>query len=153
MEPLQVECFHCGGLISQKYDIYSKTVEEKRLRGNQPSTINLYETNLSSLDNLSDTICCGPWIAACSQYSFTCVRICLNILTILLIIKKAIPPQNFVSQIPVRMNAHFVNVRNIELYENIFYQGHQNNIFLGEAPKISALQISKFCLVCSPKIF
>ena len=91
-------------------------------------------------------------MAACSQYSFTCVRICLNILTILLIIKKAIPPQNFVSQIPVRMNAHFVNVRNIELYENIFYHGHQNNIFLGEAPKISALQISKFC-PCSPKIF
>ena len=50
------------------------------------------------------------------------------------------------------MNSHFVNVRNIELYENIFYQGHQKNIFLGEAPKISALQISKFC-PCSPKIF
>ena len=90
MEPLQVECFHCGGLISQKYDIYSKTVEEKRLRGNQPSAITLYETNLSNLDNLSDTICCGPWIAACSQYSFTCVRICLNMFTILLIIKNKI---------------------------------------------------------------
>ena len=63
---------------------------QKRLRGNQPSTINLYETNLSSLDNLSDTICCGPWMAACSQYSFTCVRICLNMLTILLIIKNKI---------------------------------------------------------------
>ena len=44
-------------------------------------------TNLSNCDNLSDTICCGPWMAACSQYSLTCWSINLQKFIILLKVK------------------------------------------------------------------
>ena len=42
------------------------------------------------------------------------------------------------------MNAHFVNVRNIELYENTFYQGHQKNIFLVKHLKFLPFKYQNF---------
>ena len=36
------------------------------------------DTNLSKINNLSATMCCGPWIAAWSQYSLTCWSIFLQ---------------------------------------------------------------------------
>ena len=40
------------------------------------------KTNLSNMANLGDTICCGPWMAASSQYSLTCRSKIMKMLTI-----------------------------------------------------------------------
>ena len=42
---------------------------------------------LSNFDSLSDTICWGPWMAACSQYSLACWSIDFKKFTILLKVK------------------------------------------------------------------
>ena len=44
------------------------------------------KTNLSNMANLGDTICCGPWMAASSQYSLTCRSKIMKMLTIFMII-------------------------------------------------------------------
>ena len=41
----------------------------------------LYQTFLSYMVNLRETICLGPWMAACAQYSLTCWSIFLQTLT------------------------------------------------------------------------
>ena len=41
----------------------------------------LYKTNLSKIVNLWLTMCCGPWMPASWQYSFTCWSIFLQMLT------------------------------------------------------------------------
>ena len=49
------------------------------------SEASCYKTNLSIINSLWDTICCGPWIPASSQYSLICWSIALQTLTILLL--------------------------------------------------------------------
>ena len=44
------------------------------------------KTNLSNTANLGETICCGPWMAAASQYSLTWRSNILKMLTIFEII-------------------------------------------------------------------
>ena len=46
--------------------------------------IRCYYINLSNIDNVSETICWGPWMAAWTQYSFTCWSIFLQMWIIVL---------------------------------------------------------------------